>query len=275
MEHSQGIDTRFAAQIGGYLSNTVNDLTHTQDFITHDQINTALPQGTLNSLGEISYTLQELLGDRINAALVFQNYKINSLTSVINVNTREINGNIFAEKVVPQLQKSKSMVIMDMIKAGERSSKIVAMFPSMLPQIMKLMRYRPPRQHKTQCLYIYGPTGLGKTTCIDRCLTTFQKIFKIDYYKKLRGLSKFWDSYDNEPIVYIDDPVKANVQYNEDDVQGLKNILSSGPCIADIKFGSMNFDSKLVIIAANISPEMMAMSMGRDNQEPMLRNHKK
>ena len=30
----------------------------------------------------------------------------------------------------------------------------------------------------------------------------------------------------------------------------------------------MNFDSKLVIIA---SPEVMAMSMGRDNQDPMLR----
>ena len=136
-----------------------------------------------------------------------------------------------AEKVVPQLQRSKSSIIMDMVKRGMRSSSIVSQFPSMYPQIMKLMRYRPPRQHKTQCLYVYGPTGLGKTTCIDRCLTAFKEQFNIDYYKKLRGLSKFWDSYDNEPIVYIDDPVKANVQYNEDDVQGLKNILSSGPCM--------------------------------------------
>ena len=132
------------------------------------------------------------------------------------------------------------------------------------------MRFRPPRTHKTQCLYIYGPTGLGKTTTIDRCLTSLQTTYGIDYYKKLRGLSKFWDSYDNEQIVYIDDPVKANIKYSEDDVQGLKNILSTGPCIADIKFGSMNFDSKLVIIAANISPDYMAESMGVDNKEPMM-----
>ena len=133
------------------------------------------------------------------------------------------------------------------------------------------MRYRPPRQHKTQCLYVWGSTGMGKTTTIDRCLTSLNKLYNIDYYKKLRGLSKFWDSYDNEPIVYVDDPVKANINYNEDDVQGLKNILSTGPCIADIKFGSMNFDSKLVIIATNISPTYMAESMGIDNKDAMLR----
>ena len=138
-----------------------------------------------------------------------------------------------AEKVVPQLKKSNSAVILDLVKAGKRSSEIVLQFPSMYPQIMKLMRYRPLRQHKTQCLYIWGPTGMGKTTTIDRCLTSLQTLYNIDYYKKLRGLSKFWDSYDNEPIVYVDDPVKANINYNEDDVQGLKNILSTGPCIAD------------------------------------------
>ena len=112
---------------------------------------------------------------------------------------------------------------------------------------------------------------MGKTTTIDRCLTSLNKLYNIDYYKKLRALSKFWDSYDNEPIVYVDDPVKANINYNEDDVQGLKNILSTGPCIADIKFGSMNFDSKLVIIATNISPTYMAESMGIDNKDAMLR----
>ena len=119
---------------------------------------------------------------------------------------------LLAEKQVPQLKKSNSSVILDMVKNGHRSSEIIAQFTSMYTQILKLMRFRPPRTHKTQCLYIYGPTGLGKSTTIDRCLTSLQTTYKIDYYKKLRGLSKFWDSYDNEQIVYIDDPVKANIK---------------------------------------------------------------
>ena len=127
METSTSIDTRFAAQIGGYLSNTTSDLVHTQDFITNDQINTNIAQGTTASLGEISYTLQELLGSRINPASLFQNYTINSITTIINVITvlTETNRFHFQFSIAP-LSGSNNLSNTDPRSLGGCSSKIFA-----------------------------------------------------------------------------------------------------------------------------------------------------
>jgi len=34
-------------------------------------------------------------------------------------------------------------------------------------------------------------------------------VYGIDYYQKMGGLKRFWDGYDNQPIVWIDDPLPA------------------------------------------------------------------
>ena len=86
MEASQGSDTRFAGQIGGYLSVHASDLTHTQDFITYHQVAVSLPDNTSGHFGAYQQTLREVLGDRIDSASIFQNYKINSLTTIISIN---------------------------------------------------------------------------------------------------------------------------------------------------------------------------------------------
>ena len=92
MESAQGSDTRFASQIGGYLSVNAQDLTHTQDFITHHHDAISLPSGTLQNFGVFTESLRATLGDRINSASIFQNYKINSLTAIISTNLN-ISGN--------------------------------------------------------------------------------------------------------------------------------------------------------------------------------------
>ena len=86
METHQGTDTRFASQIGGYLSVTASDITHTQDFITYHQDSNQIPDNTSSYFGSFQQTLREILGDCIDAASIFQNYKINSLTAIISIN---------------------------------------------------------------------------------------------------------------------------------------------------------------------------------------------
>ena len=67
METSGPTDTRFAGQIGSYLSTRAADITHTQDFITQSQVVVHQPQGTTGTSGQLSDNIQRLLGTRINS----------------------------------------------------------------------------------------------------------------------------------------------------------------------------------------------------------------
>ena len=41
------------------------------------------------------------------------------------------------------------------------------------------------------------------------------------------GLTKFWDGYDNQPFVVIDDPGLFDPRYKEDEINAFKNVISS------------------------------------------------
>ena len=41
------------------------------------------------------------------------------------------------------------------------------------------------------------------------------------------GLTKFWDGYDNQPFVVIDDPGLFDPRYKEDKINAFKNVISS------------------------------------------------
>ena len=99
----------------------------------------------------------------------------------------------------------KTEQIREMILSGARRTSLIAQFPTMTQVIGKLMELRPPRMHETDCLYIYGPTGHGKTTAVLQTLNTVQKLYpKLCYYSKSGGLTKYFDGYDNQPIVWMD-----------------------------------------------------------------------
>ena len=143
----------------------------------------------------------------------------------------------------PLPRSRTSDVILEMVKKGERMSVIVPQHPTQYNVVAKMMQYRLRRIIKTKILYLYGPTGVGKTTMIWRCLSTLQNLGIVDYFSKGGGLKRFWDGYDNQPICWIDDPVSPQPQRNNEDVQQLKNVMSTGDCLVEIKYGSMVFDS--------------------------------
>lgn len=82
---------------------------------------------------------------------------------------------------------------------------------------------------------------MGKNTITYNVLRTIQDIYKIDFYSKMGGLKKFWDGYDNQPIVITDDPRLFNVRINDEDVVAFKSIISSEEYLTEIKFGTMQF----------------------------------
>ena len=159
--------------------------------------------------------------------------------------------------------KSKSAQILDLVKQGYRRSQLEEKYPAMTSTIAKLMTHRPTRDFETQCLYVWGPPGTGKSTTIHKVLQAFKKIdWRADYYPKMGALKKFWDGYDNQPFVFIDDPGQFNVRFSDEDTAAFKNVISTGAHIVEVKGGCMQFDSHLVIVVSNTDPDTLANTAG-------------
>jgi len=75
-------------------------------------------------------------------------------------------------------------------------------------------------------------------------------------------LTKYWDGYDNQPIVWIDDPGEFDMKYHPEEAAAFKNVISNGPHTVEIKYGSMQFDSKLCIVTTNLTPGRFLRSAG-------------
>ena len=118
--------------------------------------------------------------------------------------------------------------------------------------------------HETKCMYFYGPPGTGKSTSIKRVLQELQIAYpECDWYCKM-GMSKFWDGYDNQPIVLMNDST-SNLEKKRFSVSRTKSQLdltlwrSKGD-------GCMQFDSHLVIMISNEHPNVLAESAGRSRE---------
>lgn len=93
----------------------------------------------------------------------------------------------------------------------------------------------------------------------------------LSYYNKMGSLSKYVDGYDNQFTCWMDDPCAPDQRTNEASVT-FKNVVgSSGPCQVEIKYGSMQFDSYLIIITSNTPPDIMAESFGPESALAMKR----
>lgn len=173
---------------------------------------------------------------------------------------------------ISPVKKTQGALILEMVKSGVRLSEIIAEYPYQHQRVKALGYMRPPRTHLTKVLHIWGIAGVGKTYMIHKTLMAVQNMMpSMDYYMKLMGFNKYWDGYDNQPIVFVDDPVMPDVKVNKDDIQGLKLVMSTGACQVEIKYGSMQFDSKLIIVASNQSPELIAQRCGSDNSDAIFR----
>lgn len=169
--------------------------------------------------------------------------------------------------------RKQGELIYDAILKGTKASILCAKYPNQYGKIYKLMRFFPPRDCRTDLVMYHGPPGTRKTTMIQRTLKALKKTYGVTYYCKLGGLDKWFDGYDNDDLVWIDDPVTQNVPRTGDEssVQRFKNIISTGDVLVEVKCGSMVFTSPLIIITSNLDPGAIANSCGPDNQEAIYR----
>lgn len=139
---------------------------------------------------------------------------------------------------------TKSDKVLKLVMEGQRQSQIIQKYLGMTQQIAKLMRYRPHKEHMTQVLYIWGKTECGKTTTVNKILYTIKKLYNLDYYFKGGGLTRYFDGYDNEPIVVIDDPVAPNSSTDSENIQNFKRICGcEGKTFVEVKYGYMVFNA--------------------------------
>ena len=100
-----------------------------------------------------------------------------------------------------------SDIIRNQIAQGVSRLTLLNRFPHMGLVIKQCLELHPIKYEKSDCVYIYGPTGSGKTTTCKRVLDWFKRACGVKYYAKMGGLSKFFDGYDWQEIILIDDPV--------------------------------------------------------------------
>ena len=62
-----------------------------------------------------------------------------------------------------------------MVINGDRCSKIISIYPQMLEKVYKMAKFRPPRTYKTDLWYLFGPSGIGKTTTVFNTLTAIRQ----------------------------------------------------------------------------------------------------
>ena len=175
------------------------------------------------------------------------------------------------EVQMPARKKTKTTdIIRDRIENGATPKQLYHDFPGCVRIINDLMPLHKLTYKETYCLYIWGPTGVGKTTNLKRVLNFIRDQFDITYYFKLGGLSKFFNGYQFDDIIVIDDPVEPTRDTNEQ-VQMFKSIINEHERFVEIKGSSMPLDSKLVIMTANISRQTMSNACGPTCREAIYR----
>lgn len=95
-----------------------------------------------------------------------------------------------------------------------------------------------PRDEVTECVVIYGPTGVGKTTDV-------KKMYP-DAYWKMNG--EWWDGYEQQEVVVLDE------FYGWLPFAVLLRLLDGTPLKVPTKGSFVEFTAKMVVILSNKPP---------------------
>ena len=152
------------------------------------------------------------------------------------------------EKGIPPFSKGKRtdlQYVADRLQAGATLTDLVldqdalstvAKYPKLISTCR--MAFQKHRTFKTQVLVLYGPPKKGKSA--------FWNICYPDAYVKPHGT--WWDGYDGQEVVVIDD------FYGWLPYSFMLQLLDRYPLLVEVKGGMATFNSKLIIITSNKSP---------------------
>lgn len=140
--------------------------------------------------------------------------------------------------------------VVHLIEGGERNiQKLAVQCPIAYIKYYKgigaFLRMRAPampRSFKTECYYLWGPPGSGKSRTANE-----EAMSRGTVYYKPRG--EWWDGYEQQDSVIIDD-FYGWIKYDE-----MLKICDRYPYQVPVKFGFEIFNSKYIYITSNVSIE--------------------
>jgi len=126
---------------------------------------------------------------------------------------------------------------------SERVKSVMEREPSLWRSVRALREIRlmqmPKRKEKTQLIYLWGPTGCGKTSTIR------ERVGDDVYY---HDGSQWWDNYDQETTVVVDE------YRGSFPTQLLLKLGDFTPLKVPVKGGYVEFNSVRVIFISNLGP---------------------
>lgn len=147
----------------------------------------------------------------------------------------------------------------DLIKAVEGMSPgttdvaVLRRFPFLLSNPLKLrmlMRFIPPpvkSNDRRCCMWLYSESGNGKTTMVHELLHKLKLPF---YTLPLSKEYKWWDGYDKQPVVIMNEFTPDNYLPSGP----FKDLVDVNPVRVEVKGGVIQVRPKLIIITSNFQP---------------------
>lgn len=117
--------------------------------------------------------------------------------------------------------------------------------------------YAQPRRWKSTVFWFYGPTGTGKSRAAD-------ERFPTAYWKM--GSSKWWDGYNGEPDVIIDDYRRDLCTFAE-----LLRLFDRYPMRVEYKGGTAQFAARNIVVTTPRSPRETWEGRTEEDLQQLLR----
>lgn len=117
-----------------------------------------------------------------------------------------------------------------------------------LEKLLEPKRMDNPRDSKPYVTWLYGPTGSGKTHYCEQ----FAREQKYEYYIYNKTFNGFWQRYNQQPVLIIDDMRIDTFKFDE-----LLRILDRYQYLVNQKQGDIFINSPHIFITAPTAPEEM------------------
>lgn len=152
-------------------------------------------------------------------------------------------------------KRTDLIAVSDAIRKGSNMQCIAEEFPTEYIKYNKgINAYRnaifsTPRDSKPIVFWLWGDTGSGKSrACVEFC----KELNYSSYWKD--NTSKWWDGYDNQDVVIIDDIRTKTFEFHY-----LLRLIDRYPLLVEFKGGMININTKIFIFTCPLKPEDIYM----------------
>jgi len=160
------------------------------------------------------------------------------------------NTEIWEIGILPQQGKRTDIEeIKDVVKTTNSMRKVIEVATNL--QQIKMAEYllkysEKSRDYQPTVLWYYGTTGTGKSKA------AHAKFEGTDYYRKTELSGKWWEGYDGQENIIIDDITETTIPYKQ-----LLDITDRYATRVECKNGSRQFMGRTIIITTIKSPQEM------------------